>query len=85
MLTEEEYKELKNRLENDPAHIKAILYGIEENLLASIGRLTFSLILWLLEMALKASGVLIWPLLGYLKSKGYINIDLEEIKTWLTG
>lgn len=84
-MREEEYEKIKNRLENDPAHIRAILNGIEENLLASVGRLTFSFILWLLEMALKASGILIWPLLGYLKAKGYINIDIEELKTWIIG
>ncbi len=83
MLTEEEYIKLKTRLENDSDHTKAVMDAIEEHLLASIGRLLFSFFLWVLEMALKASGILIWPLLGYLKTKGYINIDPEEIKQWL--
>ncbi len=82
-MTEAQYIELRTRLENDPAHIEAIMRRVEEKLLASICRMIFSFFLWLLEMILKASGFLIWPLLGYLKAKGYINIDLAEIKKWI--
>lgn len=84
-MTEQQYIELRTRLENDPIHVAAIVSRMQDKFLASIGRILLSFILWLLEMLLKASGFLVWPLLGYLRAKGYINIDLEEVKKWISG
>lgn len=82
-MTDEEYFHLKERLESDSLHTNKMMLNFKEKILSSIGGYVVSFILWIIEMTLKASGILIWPLLAYLKAKGYINIDITELRKWI--
>lgn len=82
-MTDDEYFHLKERLEADSLHTNKMMLNFKEKILSSIGSYVVALILWLIEIILKASGILIWPFLAYMKAKGYINIDISELRKWI--
>ena len=78
-MTEPQYQVLISKQLSDNDYIKNLFYALLKQARLWAIEVTIDVLLWVVGKLFKFGGFLVWPLMMYLKYKGYIHISDD---TW---